>query len=135
MIPKMQVKADVTFVNLIDVALVLLIIFMITAPAMHNFLDVELPSAKASKANISEGIVVTIRKDGMVYIDREKVRAGDFSNKFAEIWKRRSNEPVFINADGEVTYSSVIDIIGLAKQAGCENIGLVVKEAPEKPQK
>ena len=135
MIPRIPVKADVTFVNLIDVALVLLIIFMITAPAMHNFLDVELPSAKASKANISEGIVVTIRKDGMVYIDREKVRIGDFSNKFAEIWKRRSSEPVFINADGEVSYGSVIDIIGLAKQAGCENIGLVVKEAPEKPPK
>ena len=135
MIPRIQVKADVSFVNLIDVMLVLLIIFMITAPAMHNFLDVELPAAKASKANISEGIVVTIRKDGVVYIDREKVKADEFSNKFAEIWKKRSSEPVFINADGEVTYSSVIDIIGFAKQAGCENIGLVVKEASEKTRK
>ena len=132
MIPRIPVKADVSFVNLIDVCLVLLIIFMITAPAKHNFLDVDLPSAKVSRANISEGIVVTIRKDGTVYIDREKVKAGDFSDKFTETWKKRSSEPVFINADGEVTYNTVVDVIGIAKQAGCDNIGLVVKEAPAK---
>ena len=135
MIPRIQIKADVSFVNLIDVTLVLLIIFMITAPAMHNYLDVELPSAKKSKANISEGIVVTIRKDGAVYIDREKVKTDDFSARFAEVWKKRSSEPVFINADGEVAYSSVIDIIGFAKQVGCDNIGLVVKDIPEKAPK
>ncbi len=132
MIPRIQVKADLSFVNLIDVCLVLLIIFMITAPAMHNFLDVDLPAAKVSKANITEGIVVTIRKDGTVFIDREKVKAEEFPDKFTEIWKKRSNEPVYVNADGEVRYNSVIDVIGIAKQVGCDNIGLVVKEVPEK---
>ena len=135
MIPRIQVKADISFVNFIDVTLVLLIIFMITAPAMHNFLDVDLPSAKVSKANITEGIVITIRKDGTVFIDREKVKTEEFPDKFAEIWKKRSSEPVYVKADGEVTYNSVIDVIGIATQMGCDNIGLVVKEAPEKVRK
>ena len=128
MIPRMPVKADVSFVNLIDVCLVLLIIFMITAPAMHQFLNVELPAGKASKANISEGIVVSITKDGTVFIDREKTKTQDFRNSFNEIWKKRSGEPVFINADREVPYGSVIDVLGFVKEAGGENVGLVVEE-------
>lgn len=131
MIPRIQVKADVSFVNLIDVMLVLLIIFMITAPTLHNFLDVDLPASKVSKANISEGIVVTIRKDGTVFIDRKKLKAGDFSSQFTEIWKKRSGEPVYVNADRGVPYGSVIDVIGIVKKTGGENVGLVVKEAAE----
>ena len=88
-----------------------------------------------SKANITEGIVITIRKDGTVFIDREKVKTEEFPDKFAEIWKKRSSEPVYVKADGEVTYNSVIDVIGIATQMGCDNIGLVVKEAPEKVRK
>ncbi|MCE5251198.1 biopolymer transporter ExbD [bacterium] len=135
MIPRMPIKADVSFVNLIDVTLVLLIIFMITAPAMHQFLDVELPAGKASKANISEGIVVSITKDGTVFIDREKTKTQNFRNSFSEIWKKRSGEPVFINADREVPYGSVIDILGYVKEVGGENVGLVVEEPKKSAEK
>jgi biopolymer transport protein TolR len=134
MIPRMQIKADVSFVNLIDVMMVLLIIFMITAPAMHNFLNVELPSAKVSRAHITEGIVVTIKKDGTVFIDREKTKAEEFETAFAGVWKKRSGEPVYINADRGVQYGSVVDIIGLVKRTGGDNVGLVVEESAKKAQ-
>jgi len=135
MIPRMPIKADVSFVNLIDVTFVLLIIFMITAQAMHQLLDVDLPSGKASKANISEGIVVTLAKDGTVFIDRDKIKAEDFSNRFNEIWKKRSGEPVFINADRAIPYGSVIDVLGTVKEIGGENVGLVVEEPKKTARK
>ena len=135
MIPRIQVKAEVSFVNLIDVMLVLLIIFMITAPVMHNFLDVDLPSSKVSKANISEGIIVTIKKDGSIYIDRKQIKNEDFSVQFSEIWKKRSGEPVYVNADRSAPYGSVIDVIGIVKKAGGDNVGLVVEQTAEKTKK
>ena len=135
MIPRIQVKAEVSFVNLIDVMLVLLIIFMITAPVMHNFLDVDLPSSKVSKANISEGIIVTIEKDGSIYIDRKQIKNEDFSIQFSELWKKRSGEPVYVNADSITPYGSVIGVIGILKQAGAEYVGLVVEQTAEKTKK
>lgn len=128
MIPRIPIKAEISFVNLIDVTLVLLIIFMITAPAMHRLIDVELPKGKASRANITEGIVVTIKEDGTIHIDRDKVKVEDFSNRFNDVWKKRSGEPVYINADEKVFYGTVVDILGTVKEIGGENVGLVVKE-------
>ena len=129
MIPRIPVKAEISFVNLIDVTLVLLIIFMITAPAMHNMIDVELPKGKASKANITEGIVITIKENGTIHIDRDKLELKDFSNRFQSVWKKRSGEPVYINADLNVSYGAVVDILSIVKEIGGENVGLVVKES------
>ena len=123
-----MVKPEISFINLIDVTLVLLIIFMITAPAMHDMVQVELPRGKASKANISEGIVVTIAKDGTVYIEKEKITAVDFERRFNDIWKKRSGEPVFIRGDENVPYGYVMNVLSTVKKIGGENVGLVVEE-------
>jgi biopolymer transport protein TolR len=128
MIKRRTVRAEVNFVNLIDVTMVLLIIFMITAPAMQEWIELDLPSAKAAKSNISEGIIISVKKDGAVYIDREKLAAADFPRKFDEIWKKRSGEPVYVRGDENVPYGSVVQIIGYVKKAGGENVGLVVEE-------
>ena len=123
-----MVKPDVNFINLIDVTLVLLIIFMITAPTMQEWIDLDLPSAKASRTNISEGIVISVKKDGVVYIDRTRVKMGDFAKRFDDVWKKRSGEPVYVRGDREVPYGAVVEIIGYVKKLGGENVGLVVSE-------
>ena len=128
MLTRRILKPELSFVNLIDVTMVLLIIFMLAAPTIQQWVDVDLPSAKVTKAKITEGIIITIQKEGSVYIDREKVDFKNFNSRFAEIWKNRSGEPVFIRADGESLYQKVIDIIGIAKKLGCENVGLVVED-------
>ena len=110
-----MVKPDVNFINLIDVTLVLLIIFMITAPTMQEWIDLDLPSAKASRTNISEGIVISVKKDGVVYIDRTRVKMGDFAKRFDDVWKKRSGEPVYVRGDREVPYGAVVEIIGYVK--------------------
>ena len=128
MINRRYLKPEITFINLIDVMLVLLIIFMMAAPTIQQWVDVDLPSAKVTKTKITEGIIISITKDELIYIDREKIDFKDFDSKFSDIWKNRSGEPVFIRADGEVHYQNVIDVIGIAKKFGGENVGLVVEE-------
>ena len=128
MIVRRSTKPEVNFINLIDVMMVLLVIFMIAAPSMQNWINLDLPSVKATKTNISEGIVISITKDGSVYIDRNKIAAGDFSKKFPEILKSHSGEPVYIRGDKDVLYGKVTDIIGYVKKAGGENLGIVVED-------
>ena len=123
-----MVQPDISFVNLIDVTLVLLIIFMITAPAMHDMIPVNLPKGKASKANVSDGILVSVGKDGSIYIDKEKLAVEDFERRFGDIWKKRVGEPVFIRGDETVEYGHVMNVLGIVKEIGGENVGLVVEE-------
>ena len=121
MITRRMVKPEVSFINLIDVTLVLLVIFMITAPSMQSFIQVDLPSGKSSKARITEGVVITINKDGTIFIDREKIQADDFEKRFSEIMKKRSGEPVFIRGDQNVQYGFVMNVFGTVKDTGIEN--------------
>ena len=127
-----MVKPEISFINLIDVTLVLLIIFMITAPAMHDMVQVELPKGKASKANISDGILLTVTKDGSVFIEKEKITAGDFERRFTDIWKKRSGEPVFIRGDENTLYLNIMNVLAAVKKIGGENVGLVVEDRPKK---
>jgi biopolymer transport protein TolR len=134
MLKRRMVKPEFTFINLIDVMLVLLIIFMMAAPTIQQWVDVDLPSAKVSKSQLTEGIVVSIaiEKDKQdiysIFIDKDKIKFADFSARFEQIWKERSGEPVFIRADGNVPYKYVMDVIAIAKKLGGENVGLVVEE-------
>lgn len=123
-----SVKPEINFINLIDVMLVLLVIFMITAPAMQNWIDLDMPSARATRINISEGIVISIKKDGNVFIDRDKIAASDFPRRFPDIFKSHMGEPVYIRGDKDVPYGKVIEIIGFVKKNGGENVGLVVED-------
>lgn len=128
MMKRRTVNPDISIINLIDVMLVLLVIFMMTAPTIQQWIDVDLPSAQVSTVKITEGIVLSITKDGDIYVDREKIERKNFNDRFTEIWKNRSGEPVFIRADGEVPYKYVIDVLGTAKKLGGENVGLVIED-------
>jgi biopolymer transport protein TolR len=128
MLKRRVVKPEFTFINLIDVMLVLLIIFMMAAPTIQQWVDVDLPSAKVSKSQLTEGIVISITKEKDIFIDKDKFKFADFSARFEQIWKERSGEPVFIRADGDVPYKYVMDVIAIAKKMGGENVGLVVEE-------
>ena len=128
MLTRRNIEPEVTFVNLIDVTLVLLIIFMITAPAIQNNVDVRLPAGRSSNANIAEGIVVSVTKEGEVYVDREKIEANTFDERFKEIWEDRAGEPVFIRGDTEAPYGDIMNVLATIKDIGGENVGLVVEE-------
>jgi biopolymer transport protein ExbD len=134
MISRRTVEPIVTFVNLIDVTMVLLIIFMITAPAMTGMVQVDLPRGKASQANISEGIVLSVMADGVISYGNEKIAPGDFEARFKDIWEHNQNESVYIRGDKNTKYGSVMNVIATVKEIGGETVGLVVEDKP-KPRK
>ena len=130
MISRRTVIPAVSFINLIDVMLVLLIIFMITAPALTGLVDVELPRGAASRANISEGIVLTVIADGTVVYGREKIVSDDFAARFGAIWEDHAGEPVYIRGDEKTPYGAVMSVIATVKNIGGATVGLVVEEKP-----
>lgn len=122
----------INITSLVDVTMVLLIVFIITAPALHEWIEVSLPKAEASRADLKEGLVVSITKSGDVYLDRRRVAMREFDAKFAEVWDRSGRRAVFLRADREVVYGTVMDVVGRIKALGGEDLGLVVESEPKK---
>lgn len=114
--------------SLADVSITLLVIFMITAPMMIPGIDVNLPRTDASLPHDEEGITVSIKNTGDIYIDNDLVALEDFEN----ILKRNlKNKPpgiiVYLRADEKVNYGYAIDVVGRIRKAGVKDLGLVAE--------
>lgn len=126
--------ADINVTNLVDVVLVLLIIFMITAPMLQSGIDVNLPKTKAATYDqLGEGIVLTIDKKGGVFINDIWVRLPDFEKKLDEVMKSKNTSSVYIRADSSVVYGEVVSVIGRLRKMGVEYLGLVTAPVEDKP--
>jgi biopolymer transport protein TolR len=111
---ELPLMADVNVTSLVDVMLVLLIIFMITAPIMQGGVDVELPRAEARPLSPKEGMVVTVNRSGRIFIDQTPVSYTDFR--------------VTLQADSRVPYGDVVRVLAVIRTAGVQNVGLVAAE-------
>ncbi len=113
---------------LVDVMLVLLIIFMVSAPLMKEGMKVDLPEVQ-SKAlpTQAENLVVTIKKDGSVDINGAQVENSRLSLILGQIRQQRRIDSVYIQADRAVSYGYAVSIIGAIKKAGFTKVGLVTK--------
>ena len=121
--------SDINVTPLVDVMLVLLIIFMVTAPALLQELEVNIPRSTVGQAEAEEGVVVTL-KDNVVLIDREQVALKDFEARFAAARARIGDRALFLRTDEGVPYGRVIEIVGKIKAAGIDKLGLVVEVVP-----
>ncbi len=122
--------AEINVTNLVDVVLVLLIIFMISAPMIQSGVDIQLPKASESPRDVSTGIVVTITSDNQLLIDNYKTTADQFEARLKTIRDIKKFRPVYIKADRRVPYGTVMEIMSKIKKLGIENVGLVTE--PEK---
>jgi biopolymer transport protein TolR len=118
--------SEINVVPLVDVTLVMLIIFMITAPAIQEWVSVRLPRATGGRSDIKEGIVISITKEGTIYFNRERVAQSDIEHRLSQLLADGSH-PMFVRADREVSYGVVVDLVGKIKSLGGENVGLVVE--------
>ncbi len=116
--------ADINITALVDVTLVLLIIFMVTAPMLKNSVDVAVPQASSAESKSDEGITITIKKDGSILIDQTKVDESSFDMAFEQTYGT-SKEPVFLQADKDVPYQKVLHVIDVLRQVGVTDLGLV----------
>ena len=124
-----QAMADINVTPLVDVMLVLLIIFMVTAPMMDDTagVEVDLPRSEAPPLDPAddEQLILSIDKELHYYIGDYAYDPQELPDKLTAIAKANPEQAVFLRADGEVPYSEVAALLGIAKQAGMPRVGLV----------
>jgi biopolymer transport protein TolR len=125
---EMNLNADVNVTSLVDVMLVLLIVFMITAPMMQGGVDVELPRAEARPLSPKEGMVVSVNRDGRIFVDQTAVSYRDFRVTFRSLVATRKPSGVYLQADARVPYGQVVRVLAVIRGAGVQNVGLVAQE-------
>jgi len=118
--------ADINITSLVDVTMVLLIIFMLTAPFIQAGIKVKLPKAKSTVIKEREGVVVAIRDDGEVYLNNILVERDKLTEEFIKL-KVAGEERVFIRADEAVAYGVVMDVIGRIKEVGIDEVGMITE--------
>jgi biopolymer transport protein TolR len=120
-----RVMSEINVTPFVDVMLVLLIIFMVTAPLLKQGLDVDLPKAKGKELPAEERIMVSVKKDGKIYLNRRAVSLSELTRKLRAISKR--NPTLYLQADRRVPYGEVVKIMGEIKSAGIEKVGLMTE--------
>ena len=124
--------ADINIANLIDVVLVLVIIFMISAPLLQSGIEVNLPQTKAAAiSEQAEGVVVTLDEKGGIYINDVWSRLDNFEDNLQRELRAKNASSVFLRADSMVLYGAAINVIGRLKEMGIEEIGLVTARQEE----
>ncbi len=123
-----RLHADVNVTSLVDVAFVLLIIFMITAPMMQGGVDVRLPEAQARPLESHAGMVVTVDARGRIFVDDQPFDYDDFRATFRALATRRRPSGIFLRADRGVPYGVVVRVLAVIRQSGVPNVGLVTEQ-------
>lgn len=119
--------SEINVTPLVDVMLVLLIIFMVTAPLMQQGIDVNLPKAKGKDLPQEERVTIIIKRDGRIYMNDNPVTIPEMKRKLEVIGKL--NPHVFLKADKDVPYGLVIEVMGEVKESGIERLGMVTEPA------
>ena len=128
--PGPQPMGDINMTPLIDVMLVLLVIFMITAPLMTSSLKLDLPKSDAAQAADTPAFVsVAIDVQGRLYVGDELLQPADFAARIADAARRNPQTEVQLRADRSVPYGRVAELIGVVQKAGLSRIGFVTEPA------
>lgn len=122
-------SAEINVIPLIDVILVLLVIFMATAPEMISGIDLDLPQVETRQINSQdEPLVVSIDSKGNYYLHEVKMDANTMQAKLQAILQEKSDSKIFVRGDGNVNYSKVIELFTLLRSSGFNNVALVTQE-------
>lgn len=129
-----KLMSEINVVPYIDVMLVLLVIFMITAPLLSQGVKVELPKAAAQPVDSQdrETLVVTVDREGRYFLDDRRITSEELSRKVAAILRARPQTPVLIRGDRQSNYGEVVKAMTLLQSAGAPSVGLLT-EPPRKP--
>jgi len=119
--------SEINVTNLVDVTMVLLIIFMITAPLLRSGMKVNLPKSDTRDITPRTGILVSLNSDGIIFIDDEQVRPEDFSARLLKVYTARNQQQVLLQADRAVPYGQAISLMNDIKSVGIYNLGLIVE--------
>ena len=127
-----EVTSEPNVVPLCDILLVLLIIFMVVTPLVKKGVDVRLPTA-LNMVDFPETpeMVLSIRKDGSLYLNQEKVTEENLATALEEIMQTAGDKKLYLRADQELEFGRVVEIIGPLKEAGVEIVGIIAEKRTE----
>jgi biopolymer transport protein TolR len=120
-----EVLSEINVTPFVDVMLVLLIIFMVTAPLLQQGIDVNLPKAKGKDLPPEERITLVLMKNGTIHMNDTPVTLAEMRQKLDAI--SRLNPNVFLRADKDVPYGFVVEVMGEIKEAGIEKLGMITE--------
>ena len=124
--------AEINVIPLVDVVLVLLLIFMLTAPMMYRGIDVNLPKTSSKPTAIQERLVLTITKDRLLYVNERALPLATLETRLRELLRDRTDKTIFIKADKELAYGYVVETMDRIRRAGVERVGMVTEPLPKR---
>jgi biopolymer transport protein ExbD/biopolymer transport protein TolR len=119
--------ADINITPLVDVVLVLLIIFMVTAPVLQSGIDVNVPKTRTVKEITQERLVITINKDQRVFLGNDSININEIGAKIRQKIRDPRNQSVFIRADENVPFGAFASVMDAIKSAGITNVSIVTQ--------
>jgi biopolymer transport protein TolR len=124
--------AEINIIPLVDVVLVLLLIFMLTAPMMYRGIDVNLPKAAAKPTAVEERLVLTLTKDQGLYLNERRVTATGLEDALRDAFRSRTDKTLYLKADAGLSYGAVVETMDRVRRAGIERLGMVTEPVRER---
>ena len=125
-----QPVAEINVTPMVDVMLVLLVIFMVTAPLLTSTVDVDLPSTQAGQSRAAdEPVTVTVNSQGQVFIGDTQIEPNDLVTRLRALGENRREMRIYVRGDRQLAYGRVMEVMGIITAAGYERVALVVEAA------
>src|SRR5881628_2058216 len=124
--------AEINIIPLVDVVLVLLLIFMLTAPMMYRGIDVNLPRAAAKPTAVEERMVLTLTKERALYLNDKRIVPGGLDAQLRTAFQGRKDKTLYLKADAALSYGAVIETMDQVRRAGIERLGMVTEPTRER---
>jgi biopolymer transport protein TolR len=130
---RVKPMSDINVTPFVDVMLVLLIVFMVSAPLLTSGVPVDLPEAQAKPLAIEkEPITITVDNEGRVFLKEDEINVDDIVTRLAEVAPNGFDERIYVRGDRTASYGAIMRVMGLINGAGYRHIGLVSVEEPDK---
>ncbi|MCG3156919.1 MAG: Biopolymer transport protein ExbD [bacterium] len=124
---KTKIVSDINVTSLLDIAFVLLIVFIIAAPFMRSGVKVDLPGTIAPQPQPPRAIVVTVSRTGEAFVDGERTALAGIGASISAKLKNAPNQPVLIEGDTRAEYGKIVAVMDMVRQAGIQNVGLILE--------
>ena len=124
---RVPLNAEINVVSLIDVMMLLMIIFMITAPLLTGGVDVKLPKANVRATQVNNPIMISVTRDGVIVVDNQRVSRDELRATLLALAPRADGRTIYLKGDEGAPYGDVVQVLAQLREAGLQNVSLVAE--------